>query len=115
MYLSRSLKGFGWYTKVVSKDLNTNAERTGYINFSFKKGCEPQESELNEKGAYVGDLYLHDANGNIRKVFPIVNDYTEKVEFKILEIENANSTIRKEQDNFGAKYTDIKSDDLPFY
>ena len=120
MYLFRGMKGFSWYTKIISKDLNTNAEREGYINFTFKKGCDPKQEELNDKNAYVGDLYFHDQNGNIRKVFPVVNEFNgnKKIEFKLLEIEGqkeAVETITMQNNSGGGGYEEIKADDLPFY
>ena len=127
MYLFRGMKGFSWYTKVISKDLNTNAEREGYINFTFKKGCEPKPEDLNNKNAYEGDLYFHDKNGCIRKVFPVVDEYNgnKKIEFKLLAIEGTEQkaetkaepmqTITREQGEGGTTYDGIDADDLPFY
>lgn len=112
MYLNRKQKGYGWYSKVVSKDLNSNAERVGYIDFSFKKDCEPDN--LNENGSYVGELYFIDKDNRKRKVFPIVKEYNGKtsIEFKLLEWQ-----FSEQQDNskFGKTYPDIKAEDLPFY
>lgn len=125
MYLFRGINGFSWYTKVVSKDLNTNAQREGYINFTFKKGCEPTQEELNDKNAYEGDLYFHDKNGCIRKVFPVVDEYNgnKKIEFKLLEAigelksesKEPVQTITREQTNSGTTFDGISQDELPFY
>lgn len=118
MYLFRGINGFSWYTKVVSKDLNTNAQREGYINFTFKKGCEPTQEELNDKNAYAGDLYFHDSNGRVRKVFPVVTEFNgnKRVEFKLLEIEGQPvQTITREQTNSGTTFDGISQDELPFY
>ena len=113
MYINRKQKGFGWYAKVISKDMNTNAERVGYINFSFKKGCEP--TNLNEKGSLEGDLYFIDKQGNKRKVYPIVNEYSgiRTIEFKLLEIEN-NQNFGGSRANSGES-VNISQDELPFY
>lgn len=116
MFISKKQKGYGWYSKIISKDLNTNAERKGYIDFSFKKGCEPKQSELNDKNSLEADLYLIDINGQKRKVFPVVTEYNgiTKVEFKILEVEGKSQTIKREQGNFGGEI-DIEPNELPFY
>lgn len=100
MYINRQKNGYGWYSKIISKDLNTQAERLGYINFSFKKGCEPNNLE---NGSLEGDLYFIDKQGNKRKVFPIAKERNGLVyiEFKILEIEKSTA------------YS-YNADDLPF-
>lgn len=121
MYLFRGMKGFSWYTKIISKDLNTNAEREGYINFTFKKGCDPKPEDLNDKNAYEGDLYFHDKNGCIRKVFPVVDEYNgnKKIEFKLLEAigepKEPVQTITREQSSSGTTFDGISQDELPFY
>lgn len=113
MFLNRKTKGYGWYTKVISKDINTNAERIAYINFSFKKGCEP--TNLNDKGSYEGELYFIDKDGNKRKVFPIANEYSgiRTVEFKLLEIEDNSKFGGSRSDS--AKSVNIEQEELPFY
>lgn len=125
MYLFKGMNGFSWYTKVISKDLNTNAEREAYMNFTFKKGCDPKPEDLNDKNAYEGDLYFHDKNGCIRKVFPVVDEYNgnKKIEFKLLEAigepksepKEPVQTITREQGMGGATFDGISPDDLPFY
>lgn len=113
MFLNKKQKGYGWYAKVISKDMNTNAERIGYINFSFKKGDEP--TNLNDKGSYEGELYFIDKQGNKRKVFPIVNEYSgiRTVEFKLLEIENNSNFGGSRADS--SKSLNIETEELPFY
>lgn len=118
MYLNRKQKGYGWYTKVVSKDLNTDAERTGYVNFSFKKDCEPTDDTLGEYGSYEADLYLIDKHGK-RRVFPTVHEYNGNsyIEFKILGYEDQKPTTNKmagSRSDIG-QTVDIEPDDLPFY
>ena len=117
MFLNKKQKGYGWYTKVVSKDLNSDAERVGYINFSFKKDCEP--TNLNQNGSYVGDLYFIDQDNNKRKVFPVVKEFNgiSSIEFKLLETEDNSIDNSK----FGGKRSDsassinISQEDLPWY
>lgn len=113
MYLNKNQRGIGWYSKIISKDLNTNAERLGYLNFTFKKGCEP--TNLNDKGSYEGDFYFIDKQGNRRKVFPIVTEYNglSRVDFKLLEVEN-NSNFGGNKSDSG-KSVGIETNDLPFY
>ena len=117
MFLNKRQKGYGWYSKVVSKDLNTQAERIGYINFSFKKDCEP--TNLNDKGSYEGDLYFIDSEGNKRKVYPIVNDYNGviSIEYKLLEVEQSNVDNSKFGGNRSDSVSslDISQEDLPWY
>lgn len=113
MFLNRNQRGYGWYSKVVSKDLNTNAERLGYINFTFKKGCEP--TNLNEKGSYEGELYFIDKQGNKRKAFPIVNEYNglTRIDFKLLEVEDTSNFGGDRSDS--VKSLNLEPNDLPFY
>lgn len=122
MWINRKQKGFGWYSKVVSKDLNSNAERVGYIDFSFKKDCEPDN--LNEKGSYEGDLYFIDKDNRIRKVFPVVKEYNGKtsIEFKLLDwqFRTEEQQIAQDNSNFGGSKSNsadniVSADDLPFY
>lgn len=118
MYLNKSKNGFGWYSRIVSKDLNTNAEREAYVSFTFKRGCEPNMNDLTDKGGYQGELIFRDTKGQERKVFPVVTEYNgnKRVEFKLLEIEGQPvQNIKREQTNDGTSYTNIKSEDLPFY
>ena len=115
MFLNRKQKGYGWYTKVESKD---NPTIHGYVNFSFKRGCEP--TNLTEFGSYSGDLYFIDKDGNRRKVFPYVEEYqgTISVKFKILDVENENHTqpVRSISLNKTAGGTNVNGldEDLPF-
>lgn len=113
MFLNRKQKGYGWYTKVESKD---NPTIHGYVNFSFKRGCEP--TNLTEFGSYSGDLYFIDKDGNKRKVFPYVEEYqgTISVKFKILEVENGASPVRNININktVNGANVDGLDDDLPF-
>ena len=111
MYINKQKSGYGWYSKIVSKDLNTQAERLGYINFSFKKSCEPTNLE---NGSLEGDLYFVDKQGNKRKVFPIAKERNGLIyiEYKLLEIEN-NSNFGGNRANSG-KSLNIEDEDLPF-
>jgi len=118
MYLNRNQKGYGWHV-TVRRDSKGNEIKPAYVNFTFKKGCEPSDSELSgEFGSYEGELYLETKQGR-RKVFPYVNEYNESVEFKILDYEQPQE--KKESSNFGGKTSksaqsvDIEPDELPFY
>lgn len=111
MYLNRNRTGYGWYSLVKSKDMGGN-ELTHYLNFSFKKDCEPLDDELNEHGSYEGELVFIDKKGKKRKVFPIVKEYNglKYFEFKLLDADGVQNTSKM----FGAKPT-LEPDELPFY
>lgn len=112
MYLNRNRSGYGWYSLVKSKDMGGN-EMSHYMNFSFKKDCEPMDMELNDRGSYEGELYFIDKRGIKRKVFPIVKEYNglKYFEFKLLSEETSNNA------SADSTSTDVKveSDELPFY
>ena len=107
MYITKSSKGFRWYTTVKKNDKGQDTS-TQYINFTFKKDCEPRN--LNDKGSYEADLYLIDKLGNKRKVFPYVNEWQDhkSVEFKILDVEEQGNTDPRHDVN-------VEPDELPFY
>lgn len=109
MFINKRKNSYGWYSKIVSKDLNGISERTGYISFSFKKGCEPKLDDSIE-----GDLYFIAKDGDARKVFPVVKEYNGNVsvEFKLLEVEK----FKKDQYDYKRSYDLSKFDeeDLPF-
>lgn len=109
MYLNRSKNGFGWYSNIKTKDAGGN-ELSHYLQVSFKKGCEPTDSELTN-GAYEGELYFIDKQGHKRKVFPIVKEYNglKYFEFKLLE-----SDAPKESKMFGGENR-VEPEELPFY
>lgn len=111
MYLNKSKKGYGWYAMVKTKDLGGN-ELTHSINFSFKRGCEPKDNELNTYGAYEGEMYFVDVSGRKRKVFPIVHEYNglKSIEFKVLDFETAGS-----KQSYQAKQTiEFSPEELPW-
>lgn len=122
MYLNKSKKGFGWYV-TVKKDSKGNETDPCYLNFSFKKDCEPDN--LSESGSYEGELYFIDKDNRKRKVFPYVDTYDNSVRFKILdwEYEDVVKVSPKHEENVenmggdrSDSYQDIIShDDLPFY
>lgn len=89
MFLKKNNRGYGWYSKVTTKDEN-GSEFTSYLNFSFKKDTEPNPTQLNEYQSYQCELYLRDNAGIERRVFPIVKFYNNKanIEFKLLEPSN---------------------------
>lgn len=114
MYLNKNKKGFGWYSTVSTESIGLKDPL--YLNFSFKKGCDPSEEELNEYGSLQGEMYIETAAGK-RKVFPVAREYNGRtfIEFKILGIDGAETPAisgYKTQD----VYTDIKieDDDLPW-
>ena len=119
MFIKKKEKGYGWYAKVSTTDMSNNT-LTGYINFLFKKGFEPQQ--LNQYGAYEGELIFRTRYGGERKVFPIVKSYRDQtyIDFMLLEenppvqnkgYENTNRNGVPELDND----TKIEMDNLPFY
>lgn len=115
MFLNRKQKGFGWYTKVDRKDIGL--EKPYYINFSFKKGCDPIEGELNDAGSMKCDLILKTAKG-YRQVFPVVNEYNGNtyLEYKILDLTDEPKPFmprNEEAKPFGQ--LNVEPDDLPFY
>ena len=111
MYLNRNRNGYGWYSHVKTKDMGGN-EMSHYLNFSFKKDCEPLDDELNEKGSLEGELYFIDKRGRKRKVFPVVKEYNgiKYFEFKLLELDGANNSSKM----FGAE-SKVEQSERPFY
>lgn len=132
MFLNKNKKGYGWYSQVESKDMGGNVSK-GYLNFQFKKDCEPKQEELNQWGSYEGELWFKDNNGRFRKVFPIAQTYEGKTSVKLMLLDWQFTTdeVKKEKpinpqgeedtSMFGGEksksgeYVDIKSEDLPFY
>lgn len=110
MFINKKKKGYGWYSKVSSKDMQSNEEISTYINFSFKKDCEPNVDALE------GDLYFIDKQGIRRKVFPVARDYkgNKYVEFKILDYEGQDSKMMGGNRSDSTK-TIISPSELPFY
>lgn len=108
MFINKKQKGYGWYSKISSKDLDTNKEITDYLNFSFKRDCEPNTEVLE------GDLYFIDKQGVKRKVFPIAKEYNDRkyIEFKILEYEG---TSKMGGNRSNSAQNVISKDELPFY
>ena len=88
MYLNRNKNGYGWYAQIRSKE--GESENIAYINFAFKKGCEPLLTELTEYGSYSGELIFRDSTGAERKVFPLAKEWNgrKNVEFRLLEKTN---------------------------
>lgn len=127
MYINRSQKNdWQWYSKIETKDEGGNTFNA-YMNFSFKRGCEPDESELGEYGNLEGDLYFHTKDGKMRRVFPIVKYFNGQthIEYKILGVDGAKPLDKGfggeqvalndgKTDMFGADNR-INPDDLPFY
>lgn len=127
MFINKRKEKYGWYAKIESKDNGDNV-LTDYMNFSFKKDCEPFKDDLNEYGAYEGEMYFKDKDGKYRRIFPIVKEYNgaKHIEFKLLGVEGAKPTdlgftVNKQvglndgqTDMFGNQNY-IDPDDLPFY
>ena len=88
MFLNRNKNGYGWYSQVKTKE--GESENVGYINFSFKKGCEPDRFDLTEYGSYEGELIFRDTTGKERKVYPIAKEYNgiKYVELKLMDPEH---------------------------
>lgn len=86
MYINKKKKGYGWYSTVSTKDIGL--DKPLYMDFAYKKGCEPDELEMNQDGSVVGDLYFI-TNNTKRKVFPVAKEYNGHtyIEFKLLESE----------------------------
>lgn len=124
MYINKNKKGFGWYSVVSTEDIGLQDPL--YLNFSFKKGCNPDQSEYGEKGSIKGDLYFHSEKG-IRKVFPVAREYQGRVwiEFKLLELDPANEPVKHYKRSEVETHIDVQedpkeevtfdTDDLPFY
>ena len=64
MFLNKAKKGFGWHITVKKDSKGQETEQPMYVNFTFKRDCEP--TNLNDKGSYDADLYLIDKQGNRR-------------------------------------------------
>ena len=118
MFIKRKQRGYGWYAKVVTKDMGGN-ELTDYINFTFKRGTEP--INLNDYGAYEGELIFRNRDGSERRIFPIVKSYNDKtfIDFMLLEEQppielkgysNAPTGLREYDEK-----TKIEMEELPFY
>jgi len=120
MFLNKSRNGFTWYAHIKSTDQGGN-ELQHYLNFRFKKGCEPKAQDLNAHGSYEGELIFHDANGRQRKVFPVVNEYNglKSIEFILMDDGSKPVDLGFTQDDvgsiFGQENTDVQPEDLPFY
>lgn len=124
MFINKNKKGFGWYSVVSTEDIGLQDPL--YLNFSFKKGCNPDQSEYGEKGSIKGDLYFHSEKG-IRKVFPVAREYQGRVwiEFKLLELDPSIEPVKHYKRNEVETHIDVQeepkkevtfdTDDLPFY
>ena len=124
MFLNRNKNGYGWYSQVKTKE--GESENVAYLNFSFKKGCEPDRFDLTEYGSYEGELIFRDRTGKERKVFPLAKEYNgmKHVEFKLLEAEgeykDAQPTYRPTTNStWEIKRNEVETDlvtddDLPF-
>ena len=88
MFINKNKKGFGWHLVIDTKELGLNEPL--YVNFSFKKGCEP--ADIN---SIKGDLYFVSEEGT-RKVFPVAKEYNGKVyvDYKLLELEEAKKPVK---------------------
>ena len=125
MYLNRNKNGYGWYSQVRTKE--GESEIIGYLNFGFKKGCEPLPTECTEYGSYSGELIFRDSTGAERKVFPVVKEWNgvKHIELKLLEKGNEyhdpqptyRPVTEPKWDLGGTQTTytnEITEDDLPF-
>lgn len=119
MFISRKRKGYGWYSKITTKDMGGN-ELTAYIDFVFKKECEP--TNLNEYGSLEGELIFRAKDGTERKVFPRVKNYNYQNYIEYMLLEETQPNIQKGYENtnqngieqYDSK-VDIEMDSLPFY
>lgn len=106
-YISQGKNG-GWYMKVVDEYHDKITE--GYIQVSFKKGCEPMPEDLNEYDSLEGDFYfVHD--GRKRRVFP--GCYAKRdgsVGYKIIFLEEEIEEPKEESGELK-----IDESELPFY
>ena len=126
IFISKNDKNNNWHSKIESKEGESIVK--AYLNFSFKKGCDPLPQDLNEYGSLAGDLFFRETNGTERKVFPIAKEWNGKkwVELRLLGKENEyhdpQPTYRPQTeakwDYSDAKktiYTDqVTEDDIPF-
>ena len=119
MFLNRNKNGYGWYSQVKSKA--GESETVGYINFAFKKGCEPMPNELTEYGSYQGELIFRDTTGAERKVFPIAKEYAGNVHIELRLLEKENEYIDPEpsyrprtEPKWEIRPNRMDEDDLPF-
>ena len=104
MFLNKNKKGYGWHIKISTEDIGLKDPL--YMNFSFKKGCDPDKSEFPD-GSIKGDLLFRSEKG-IRKVYPTAHEYNGKVyiEYKLLELEGTEKADNE---------LTIDPDELPFY
>ena len=123
MYLNKNQKGFGYYSVVSKNGKGEETPHKQYINWNFKKGTEPTQYQLNEKGSYEAELYLIDKNGDSRKVFPYIDEYNgnASIRFRVLGVESdedydkrMEQTITREQGLNGGEIN-IDQEELPFY
>lgn len=126
MFINKNKKGFGWHSVVSTEEIGLQDPL--YLNFSFKKGCNPDQSEYGEKGSIKGDLYFHSEKG-IRKVFPVAREYQGRVwiEFKLLELDpsiepvkhykrnEVETDINVTDDPIDEYKVTVDTDELPFY
>ena len=113
MYINRNKKGYGWHSAVKNEQISTDPL---YIEFGFKKGCDPEEGELNENGSIKGDLILKTEMG-YRGVYPVMVEYNGRkwIEFKILELTDEPKPFRPQSDPKPTNTVQIEEGDLPFY
>lgn len=112
MYINKNRKGFGWHSTVKNEQISPDPL---YINFSFKKGCDPEEAELTD-GPLKGDLILKTAMG-YRQVYPVMVEFNGNkwIEFKILELTDEPKPYRPQSDPQPTNTVQIEEGDLPFY
>lgn len=108
MFLNRNKKGFGWHATISTKDIGLKDSL--YMNFSFKKGCEPAETD-----SIKGDLYFISEEG-ARKVYPVAKEYNGRVsiEYKLLELEEPKTPVKRYTRNEVKADVEFDNSDYPW-
>ena len=112
VFINKNQKGYGWHSTVKNESISPDPM---YINFGFKKGCDPEEAELSD-GSLKCDLILKTPMG-FRQVFPTLQEYNGRkwIEFKILELTDEPKPFRPQSDPKPTNTVQIEEGDLPFY
>ena len=119
MYINKSSRGIGWYSVVNKTYAGEKMERGEYLNFVFKKGCEPNDETIE------GDLFFVDSYGNKRLVLPYVDCYNGRREIKLrlMDVLHRADDFKPKEDNSkmggyaseSGKSVNIEQSELPFY
>ena len=115
MYLNKSKRGIGWYSVIQKNYSGEKMEKCEFLNFIFKKGCEPEEESIS------GDLFFVDSYGKKRLVLPYVDDFNGSRQIKFRLMDELHKVSEEDKKMMGGaksdsgKSLDINPDDLPFY